>query len=126
MLAPLNAVTRRIHSLLWPALKSVGFTSFASRVAWRYVDDRVDVLEVPAISRTAAESAGLTTLSFGVKLGCYLLYIPYERCESIDGRLAPREYQCPLRAHGLLEPRVARANAQMQDVWSVDCRRRGR
>ena len=111
-------VNREIKKAIWPALKSSGFSRFTSRAAWRHNKDSVDVIEFQSFNRYNADVLGITTFSFGVNLGKFLLYVPPRWAPKVkDGVQFPSEPECIFR--GALLPSVSAAPSS-RIIWSVD------
>ncbi|MCC4612988.1 DUF4304 domain-containing protein [Xanthomonas campestris pv. esculenti] len=111
-------VNREIKRAIWPALKEAGFTRFTQRVAWRHHQDSIDVLDFQSFNSYNAEILGVTTFSFCVNLGKYLLYVPPQwEVKVKDGIQFPRESECLFR--GRLHPNVSAA-ASDKTIWSID------
>lgn len=121
-------VSRGIKSSVWPALKDQGFTFFTTRTAWRYHQDRIDVINFQSFNSYHASVIGCSTFSFAVNLGSFLLYVPYEHgavnIKDKEGRLLPDESQCQLR--GRVKPTDRRSlfdrlvhKATSKDVWFI-------
>lgn len=68
-----KTVTREIRRLVWPQLKAAGFETFSTRVAWRHGADRIDVLEFRSFNKYNADILGVTTFSFAVNIGSFIL-----------------------------------------------------
>ena len=111
-------VNREIKKTIWPALKVAGFDRFASRVAWRHNPDSVDVFELQSFNKYNADVLGVTTFSFSVNLGKFLLYIPPQWAPKVkEGIQVPSEPECLFRGHLLPQISVAPAS---RIIWSVD------
>ncbi|MBB3825897.1 DUF4304 domain-containing protein [Xanthomonas arboricola] len=111
-------VNREIKRAIWPALKEAGFTRFTQRVAWRHHQDSIDVLDFQSFNSYNAEILGVTTFSFCVNLGKYLLYVPPQWEVKVKGGIQfPRESECLFR--GRLHPNVSAA-ASDKTIWSID------
>jgi hypothetical protein len=111
-------VNREIKKAIWPALKAAGFGRFTSRVAWRSNPDSVDVVEFQSFNKYNADVLGVTTFSFSVNLGKFLLYIPPQWAPKVkEGIHMPSEPDCLFRGH--LLPQVSAAPSN-RIVWSVD------
>ena len=111
-------VSREIKKVIWPALKEAGFNRFTQRVAWRHNADSIDVLDFQSFNSHNAEIIGVTTFSFCVNLGKYLLYVPPQWDIKVkDGVQLPTQSECLFR--GRLHPDVSAA-ASDKTIWSVD------
>jgi hypothetical protein len=112
-------VNRQIRALVRPILKASGFAAFTSRSAWRYRDDRIEVVNFQSFNDHLASGLRCTTYSFALNLGIYLLSVPEGRPPKVrGGRLAPEEYTCHLRrqlSRTLNQPELAR-----NDIWYID------
>jgi hypothetical protein len=113
-----KVVNREIKKSIWPVLKAVGFARFTSRKAWRHNADSIDVLEFQSHNSYNAGVLDITTYSFSVNLGKYLLYVPPQwPPPSKDGVLLPLECGCIFR--GPLMPQVHAARSS-PNIWSID------
>jgi hypothetical protein len=118
------AVNKEIRAEIRPFLKDAGFSEFTSRTAWRYHADRVDVVNFQSFNSYHAETLYVTTYSFSVNLGCYLLYIPDQNlrapraAELSRGTLRPQEYECHLR--GRLSRGYFDLRKLDRDIWFID------
>ena len=113
-----KVVNREIKRAIWTALRQSEFTQFTQRVAWRHRNDSIDVLDFQSFNSYDAEILGVTTFSFCVNLGKYLLYVPPQWDTKVkDGLQLPRESECHFR--GRLFPRVSAATTD-KTIWSVD------
>lgn len=111
-------VNREIKKAVWPALKDAGFDCFTSRAAWRHNLDSIDVLEIQSFNKYNADVLGVTTFSFGVKLGKFLRYVPPRWAPKVkDGIQIPSEPECVFR--GALLPEVSAAPSS-GTIWSID------
>jgi hypothetical protein len=117
-----KTVNRHIRTSIWPVLKEAGFSTFTSRSAWRYRDEKVDVINFQSFNAYLAESLGCTTYSFTLNLGCYFHAVPEQfqpgMVKQRNGQLCPEEYMCHLRRtlrKGLRQPELRR-----RDIWYVD------
>jgi hypothetical protein len=114
-------VNKAIRLEIRPLLKEVGFTTFTSRTAWRFLPDRTDVVNFQSFNSYNAEGLRCTTFSFSVNLGCHLAYVPevipgYMKTK--DGRLLPAEYQCPFRRG--LRRTFGQPELERRDIWYID------
>ncbi len=116
-------VNSKIRESVRPELREHGFTRFTTRDAWRYHDDRIDVLNFQSFNRYHADVMGVTTYSFSVNLGCLYTDIPrgdgFPICKTTkNGELRPREFECQFR--GSLKPRIAQKIPDERKVWYID------
>ena len=88
-------LTRGLRRTLWPALEAHGFTERTERVAWRYINGDVDVVQVQAVGQDA-DAVGCTPISFSVYVACYPRFltgtgpsVPEKR-----GLLRPHYWHC--------------------------------
>lgn len=97
-----KAVNKEIRKIIKPLLKELGFSNFTARNAWRYHKDRIDVINFQSFNSYHASLMDITTFSFAVNLGCYLLVVPeaYPIKEK-NGLLIPSEYDCQFRGNVL-------------------------
>lgn len=123
-----KVVNRDIKSKIWPSLKEEGFGHFTNRNAWRFHNDRIDVVNFQSFNSYNASVIGCTTFSFSVNLGCYLLSVPYHygqaHIKEKSGYLLPDEAQCHIR--GRLHPVIKRTLLDRllsrkipHDIWVV-------
>lgn len=111
-------VNRGIRKTIWPVLKEAGFDHFTSRAAWRHRANGIDVIEFQSFNRYNADVLGVTTFSFCVNLGKFLLYVPPRWEPKVKGGVQlPSEPECVFR--GRLLPQVSAACSN-EAVWSVD------
>jgi hypothetical protein len=113
-------VNREIRAVIWPYLKSVGFSSFSSRTAWRQATDRIDVINFQSFNSYLADGLGCTSYSFALNLGIYLLAIPAHGLspKTKRGQFVPNEFDCHYRRkldRSLAQPELAR-----RDIWFID------
>ena len=102
-MAPIEAkdVNRALRGTLWPALKAHGFTERTERVAWRYMHESINVVEVQAVGRYS-DQVGCPPLSLSVFVAAYPPYLPEgqlvgDLASAIPtrlGRLRPRYWHC--------------------------------
>ena len=113
-----KAVNREIRKFVWPALKAAGFEVFTSRVAWRYTSDRIDVVEFRSFNKYNADILGVTTFSFAVSLGSFLLYVPPQWPPKIkDGKQLPSEPECHFR--GALQCSI-QSRIKDKAIWPIE------
>jgi hypothetical protein len=109
-----KVVNREIRRSIWPALKRAGFDRFTSRVAWRHGQDSIDVFDFQSFNRYNAGVLGITTFSFAVNLGKYLLYVPPQWLpKAKDGVCVPAESECIFRK------RIRPVGASKQGIWDI-------
>ena len=85
---------RALRATLWPALKAHGFTERTSRVAWRYLRDDIDVVELQTVGQNA-EAVGCPPLSLSVFVASRPHFLPPdERTPRRDGRVRPHYWDC--------------------------------
>lgn len=90
-------VSRELRVQLWPALKALGFTVRTERVAWRHLDDAIDVVEVALVGPNA-EAVGSTSFSFGAHVASVPGFLPADGLPvGRDGRPRPHYWQCELQ-----------------------------
>lgn len=111
-------VNREIKKTIWPALKSEGFDTFTSRVAWRHSAERIDVVEFQSFNKYNADLIGTTTFSFAVRLGCIPLYIPPTWPFPVkNGVLTPSESECYFRRSLLCS---LKTKLKDKSIWPID------
>jgi len=114
-----KAVNKEIRGQIWPILKNIGFSRFTPRTAWRYCDDKIDVLNFQSFNAYTASVMGTTTFSFCVNLGSFLNYVPPLWPPKVkDGELMPGEAECHFRRR--LMRNVTLRGQEHADVWNVD------
>ncbi|MGV6851513.1 MAG: DUF4304 domain-containing protein [bacterium] len=112
-------VNKYIRKIIRPILEKAGFTKFTARNAWRYSTDKIDVVNFQSFNSYNAGVLGITTYSFAVNLGCYLLYVPEEYPpKEKDGVLLPDECQCQFRAR--LSRKIKQPENTSNDIWYID------
>ena len=60
-------VNRTLRARLWPALQIKGFDQRTDRIAWRYWDEGVDLVEVRSLT-LRGDAVGCTSISFDAKV----------------------------------------------------------
>lgn len=114
-----SVVNKEIKSKIRPLLHDAGFTKFTPRTSWRYSRGKIDVINFQSFNSYLANSAGCTTYSFCVRLGCSFDAIPRrERVTRRDGYLRPEEYECHFRL--ALQKSIKQSSLKRTDVWYVD------
>ena len=114
-----KSVNKAIREIIKPILEENGFTQFTARSAWRYRNNRIDVINFQSFNSYLADSIGCTTYSFSVNLGCFLLYIPDKKwIKAKDDILNPPEYSCHLR--GRLFRTYEQKELDRKDIWYID------
>lgn len=115
-------VNKAIKKTIWSFLKEQGFSNFTTRNAWRFNQDRVEVVNFQSFNSYLAESLGCTTYSFGVNLGIYFIDIPNEipnnPIKEKDGCILPEEYRCHFRKN--LYKSLNQKEFNRQDIWFID------
>ena len=104
-----KVVNKAIDAQVWGPLKALGFEKRTSRAAWRFHDERTDVVIFRSFNAYNAAVMGVTTYSFWIELGCYLKYLPPSVATFGKNPRAPdlpKPEECKLRAR--LQPRPAR------------------
>ena len=121
-----KAVNLAIRAEVRPLLTSAGFGRATARTFWRYQPDRVDVVNFQSFNSYNAGVLDVTTYSYALNLGCFLLYVPnqYPNARGAD-RLAgdkpqPKEYECQMRGR-LRRSYTDRACSDRQ-IWYIDSR----
>lgn len=96
-----RTVSRRIKERVWPSLRENGFSRFTSRTAWRYAGRQVHVVNFQSFSTHLAGAMNITTYSFALNLGVYLLDVPAkhprEEPPTKYGEPVPQEFACHMR-----------------------------
>ena len=116
-------VNSKIRGIIRPQLKTMGFSKFTARNAWRFHDDRVDVLNFQSFNKYHADVMEITTYSFSVNLGCIYPDVPrsdgFPVCKtSKNGELRPQEFECQFR--GSLMPTIDQKIPAERKVWYID------
>jgi len=89
-------VSRALRADFWPKLKAAGFGVRTDRVAWRYTEDAVDVVELWAVGPNA-DACGCTSVSLSAAVGSIPAFLPPPPGSVMKGgRARPRYYQCEL------------------------------
>ena len=114
-----RSVNRSIRTQIWPLLRRAGFNSTTARSAWRHELDRIDVVNFQSFNSYNASVMGVTTFSFAVNLGTYLLYVPPQwPPKKIKNSVPyPAEYECHFR--GRLKPSTTQFHNN-EGVWGID------
>jgi hypothetical protein len=73
-----RAVSKVVGDLVWPAMRSAGFTEFTGRKAWRFNNQTIDMIALRSFSSYIASGVGCTTCSFALTSGVFY------RCLDID------------------------------------------
>lgn len=114
-----RVVGKALSDAVRPLLKSVGFTKFAGRTAWRDSEYTVDFVSFRSFSRYIADGMGCTTCSFAGDVGVFY------RCMGPD-QDRPKSYELTFRAalgKTLSQPfflPYGRSNTtDRSDVWFV-------
>lgn len=114
-----KVVNKEIKRVVWQKLKEFGFSHFTPRVAWRYFPDRIEILEFRSFNKYHADGAKVTTFSFMLELGVYLLYVP--STVSVKAKkeiLLPSIAGCKFR--GSIEPSLEFQSTKDPYIWSID------
>lgn len=114
-----KTVNRSIRTSIWPLLKHAGFRATTPRSAWRHESDRINVVNFSSFNSYNADVMGVTTYSFAVNLGTYLLYVPpqWPLKKIKDGVPYPTEPECQFR--GSLVPSIPQPHTN-KCVWFID------
>lgn len=90
-----------LREMLWPALKTRGFSRRTGRTAWRDQGHAVGVVNVQSFNSHLAEGLGATTFSFGVNLGAFFPAIADRSPIGafVNDPARPPEFQCHARKH---------------------------
>jgi hypothetical protein len=114
-----KAVSKEIRAKIWPLLRAAGFSRFTTRTAWRYSNNKIDVVNFQSFNAYHAEIMGVTTFSFSVNLGSFLTYVPPTWPLKLeDGHVMPSEAQCQFRQR--LKRNIAQPDINDAGLWSVD------
>ena len=112
-------VSREIKHVIWPMLKQAGFGVFSTRSAWRHREEGIDVVCFQGFSRNLADSIGVSSFSFAVRLGWFPNYVPPTYPPEVkNGKLLPQEYGCDFRGSVLRE--LEQPTNRNPEVWSID------
>src|SRR6267142_2201498 len=113
-----KVVNKAIRRSIWSTLKEASFSKFTPRTAWRYTEEQVAVVNFQSFNRYNADVLGITTFSFAVNLGSFLLYVPPRWPPKVkDGKQVPEESACQFR--GRLTRTISQAHKH-SDIWLVD------
>lgn len=112
-------VNKSIREKIKPLLEEQGFSKFTPRSAWRYRNNRINVINFQSFNSYLAESIGCTTFSFSVNLGCFLLYVPrrVKNMKDNGGELVPKEYECQFRSR--LQRTFEQKELNRKDIWYI-------
>jgi hypothetical protein len=115
-----KAVNKEIRRVVWPLLKTYGFSKASARTAWRHGNQKIDVVHFQSFNSYNADVMGVTTFSFAVHLGAYLRYVPpkWPPKKIKDGVPYPAEYECQFR--GALHRTISQPKNAHPHVWFVD------
>jgi hypothetical protein len=111
-------VNKQIKSVIRPLLQEAGFSQFTARTAWRYSDEKIDVVNFQSFNSYLANAVGCTTYSFSVRLGCSFDAIPRRVRKQKNECLRPEEYECHFRLP--LQKSIRQPSLKRTDVWYVD------
>jgi hypothetical protein len=112
-------VTKEINSCIKPLLKKNGFDKWTGRTYWRYLNDRINMIDFQSFNSYNADVIGCTTFSFSINLSCFLRYIPSQtEIKYKDSELRPREEQGHFR--GGLKKGIIQNELNRQDIWYID------
>ena len=92
-----KAVSKAIRTTVWLKLKTVGFTKFTTRTAWRF-GSALHVVNFQSFNSYNAKILGCTTMSFAVNLGLHFDFKPKGGgTEYFAPDNPPNEAQCLFR-----------------------------
>ncbi len=128
-------VNRVLRRVLHPALRSVGFTKFRGRCAWRYNSDCVWALQIQAVGNYFSLVTGFPSMSLGGELCIFFPDFPSPDptrpenrppCDS-DGQFLPKPPDCQIRYPLQVQldqsadcaTTVSPPNHTRDDVWYV-------
>jgi hypothetical protein len=97
--ADVNKVVRRV---VFPTLRSLGFTKLRGRNAWRYLDDSIWVFNLRSVGKYFSDVTGFPPQSLTAWMGIYYLDFPDPANPALrvdpkrdkDGLLIPKESKC--------------------------------
>jgi len=116
-----KVVSKAIRERIRPLLKENGFTEFTDRNAWRYFEDRIDVVNFQSYNQYHSDVMGCTTFSYSVNLGVFLKYLPRDfNIKEKNGFLFPMEYECHFRAE--LKRGYREWFKKIDALWYIDKR----
>ena len=117
-----KVVNKVIKKYIWPFLKEEGFSKFTSRNAWRFNQDRIEVINFQSFNSYLAGALDCTTYTFSVNMGIYFISIPCSipnnPIKEKEGLLLPEEYRCHLRKH--LLKNLTQDEVKRRDIWFID------
>lgn len=117
-----KVVNKAIKSQIWSFLREEGFSQFSSRNAWRYKQDRIEVINFQSFNSYLAGLIGCTTFSLSVNLGIYFTIIPNQftnnPVKEKNGWLLPEEFKCIFRKQ--LIKSLYQDEINDRQVWYVD------
>jgi len=115
-------VSAEIREQVRPLLEERGFTQFSTRIAWRYHQNRIDVLNFQSFSRYAADKFCCTTYSFQVNLGSFVPDHDWCDTKTPNGLLRPHDACCSFRRS--LMKTIDQPECRSRTIWYVDERGR--
>lgn len=92
-----KVVNKAISERIKPFLKENGFTEFTSRNAWRYREERIEVINFQSFNSYLADGLGCTTYSFAINLGIYFKCFEKTPWFDRNALTKPAEYECHVR-----------------------------
>ena len=113
-----KVVSRELWKVVRPLLKGADWTSFSSRTARSFSNQRIDVVNFQSFNSHLACAIASTTYSFSVRLGCFFTAIPHLNIKAKSGVLMPEEYQCQLRY--TIRKKFSQPECAGADVFYVD------
>lgn len=110
-------VNRALREMIWPVLKTMGFSRRTQRTAWRDRVGSIQVVNFQSFNSYLAEGLATTTFSFGVNLGVFYPAIAEGSSVAafIKDRSRPAEYHCHARNH--LGKGIAQPNEPVVRRW---------
>jgi hypothetical protein len=114
-----KTVSKAIKQIVWARLKTIGFTKFTTRSAWRFEGRSIQVINFQSFNSYLASTVGCTTFSFALNLGLHFVFLPLGGGDEYSDRdHPPTEHQCLFRKP--LRTPFKQMNNESPNVWSID------
>jgi hypothetical protein len=102
-------------------LTAAGFTDITKQGAFRYLDDRVDVIEIQFAGRGTRVPYGSTWNTFRIEAGVFFRFAPHPMGAAIKGKLSlPLDNVADCHFRTLSNPSLLLRNYSDGSQWHVD------